>query len=80
MEIKVFNSSFSRIIITFAFFYSTLVCHFEAISRFNEGELLMAMFFWFCALTSFMGGLRFQIAKMINILTKKKKDIKDGKK
>tara|TARA_E500000178_G_C17014527_1_gene752228 strand:+ start:111 stop:353 length:243 start_codon:yes stop_codon:yes gene_type:complete len=75
-EIKVFNSSFSRIIITFAFFYSSLICHFEAISQLNDGKIFLAIFLWVCALTAFMGGFRFQIAKIVKIFTDKKKNEK----
>tara|TARA_B100000965_G_C19053584_1_gene524749 strand:+ start:114 stop:323 length:210 start_codon:yes stop_codon:yes gene_type:complete len=60
-----FNRNISKLIVTFAFYMSTLLCHFEAIERFEKGELLLSYFLWFCALTSFLGALRFQIAKIV---------------
>ena len=60
-----FSRKISQLIITFAFFYSAIVCHFKAIETYNEGDLFLSFFLWFCAITSFMGGLRFQIAKIV---------------
>ena len=39
----------------------------------NEGNVLLALFLWFCAITSFMGGLRFQIAKLVKKIKELKK-------
>ena len=63
---QMFNRKVSQIIVTFAFFYSAIICHFKAIETFQSGKLMLAFFLWFCALTSFLGGLRFQIAKLVN--------------
>lgn len=60
-----FSRKISQLIITFAFFYSAIVCHFKAIETFNEGSMFLSFFLWFCAITSFLGGLRFQIAKLV---------------
>ena len=60
-----FSRKISQLIITFAFFYSAIVCHFKAIETYNEGDLFLSFFLWVCAITSFMGGLRFQIAKLV---------------
>ena len=60
-----FNQKVSQIIVTFAFFYSAIICHFKAIETFKNGELVLSYFLWFCALTSFLGALRFQIAKLV---------------
>tara|TARA_Y100000991_G_scaffold120443_1_gene90866 strand:+ start:10 stop:240 length:231 start_codon:yes stop_codon:yes gene_type:complete len=65
MEDKMFSRKVSQLIITFAFFYSAIICHLKAIETLNEGNVLLALFLWFCAITSFMGGLRFQIAKLV---------------
>ena len=35
---------------------------------------LLALFLWFCAITSFMGGLRFQIAKLVTKIKELKKN------
>ena len=66
MENRMFSRKISQLIITFAFFYSAVMCHFKAVEIFKEGNLLLSYFLWFCAITSFMGGLRFQIAKLVN--------------
>tara|TARA_Y200000002_G_C22428947_1_gene557131 strand:+ start:129 stop:341 length:213 start_codon:yes stop_codon:yes gene_type:complete len=55
----------SQIIVTIAFFYSSIICHFKAMELFEEDKLLYALFLWLCSFTSFCGGLRFQIAKII---------------
>ena len=65
MEDQMFNQKVSQIIVTFAFFYSAIICHFKAIETFKNGELVLSYFLWFCALTSFLGALRFQIAKLV---------------
>ena len=36
----------------------------KAIEFYNNQNFLMAYFLWFCAITSFLGALRFQIAKL----------------
>ena len=60
-----FNRKISQLIVTFAFFYSAVICHFKAIEFYERQELLLSYFLWFCALTSFFGALRFQIAKIV---------------
>tara|TARA_B100001057_G_scaffold117035_1_gene115616 strand:+ start:1461 stop:1694 length:234 start_codon:yes stop_codon:yes gene_type:complete len=65
MENQMFNHKVSQIIVTFAFFYSAIICHFKAIETFQDGKIILSYFLWFCALTSFLGGLRFQIAKLV---------------
>ena len=61
-----FNRNISKLIVTFAFFYSAVICHLKAIELYEKKELLLSYFLWFCALTSFLGGLRFQIAKIVD--------------
>ena len=68
------NRKISQLIITFAFFYSAIICHFKAIEFYNNQNFLMAYFLWFCAITSFMGGLRFQIAKLVIKIKELKKN------
>ena len=63
-EVKMINRNISQLIVTLAFFYSSLICHFKAFEVFEEKNFLLALFLWFCALTSFCGALRFQIAKL----------------
>ncbi len=60
-----FNRKISQLIVTFAFFYSAIICHFKAIECFNNNDFFLSYFLWFCALTSFLGGIRFQIAKLV---------------
>ncbi len=65
MEGKMINRSISQLIVTLAFFYSSLICHFKAMELYEEKNLLLAFFLWFCSFTSFCGALRFQIAKIV---------------
>ena len=74
MSPEMFNSHVSQLIITFAFFYSTLVCYFKAHEFYIQGSNIMASILWFCALLSFLGALRFQIAKMVTFIKKLKKN------
>ena len=73
LEEIMLNSNISKIIVTFAFFYSTMICHFKAIDFYDEGRVFLSYFLWFCALTSFLGGLRFQIAKLVEKIKSLKK-------
>ena len=70
METKMINRNIAQIIITFAFFYSTLVCHFKAIQLLEEGQTALAVFLWVCCLSSFLGAIRFQIARFVIFLRK----------
>ncbi len=74
MDKKMFNRQMGQLIITFAFYYSALICHLKAMELFEKNENLLAFFLWFCAFTSLMGGLRFQIAKIVYKLRKKSDD------
>ncbi|MAI77250.1 MAG: hypothetical protein CBC25_08725 [Pelagibacteraceae bacterium TMED65] len=65
LEEKMISREISQIIVTIAFFYSSIICHFKAMELFEEDKLLYALFLWLCSFTSFCGGLRFQIAKII---------------
>ena len=65
LEEKMISKEISQIIVTIAFFYSSIICHFKAMELFEEDKLLYALFLWLCSFTSFCGGLRFQIAKII---------------
>jgi len=71
---KMFSKQIGQLIVTFAFFYSTLACHLKAMELFEKNENFLAIFLWFCAFTSLMGGLRFQIAKIVYKLKGKKND------
>ncbi len=67
-EIKMLYRNISKLIVTFAFFYSAIICHLKAIELYEKRELLLSYFLWFCSLTSFLGALRFQIAKIVEKL------------
>ena len=64
-EEKMINRNIGQLIITFAFFYSSVICHFKALEFYNDQSLGLAIFLWICATSSFLGALRFQIAKVI---------------
>ena len=72
LENKMFSRQLGQIIVTFAFLYSTIVCHFKAIELFKNDEKLFAFFLWVCAATSFLGAFRFLIAKIVYKIRGKK--------
>ena len=74
LEIKMINRNISQLIITFAFIYSFIVCHLEALERYQKGDFFISYVLWICALFSFLGALRFRIAKIINGFKKKKNE------
>ena len=56
------------IIITFAFAYSALLCHFHASELRENGEIYTALLYWFFGLTALAGAFRFKIAGVIEKL------------
>ena len=60
------KKTFGQIIITAMFIWSALLCHFEASSLKEEGDLSNAILFWFFGSTAIIGALRFKIANLIN--------------
>ncbi len=72
LVIKMFSSNVSKIIVTFAFFYSAIICYFKGEQLYNEGQILYAIVLWVCAFLSFIGALRFQVAKLIYFFRDKK--------
>ena len=64
LEEKMINRGISQLIVTIAFFYSSIICHFKAMELIEENKLFFCYFFlWICSFSSFCGALRFQIAK-----------------
>ena len=59
------KKSFGQIVITAMFFWSALLCHFEASSLKEQGDLLNAYLYWFFGFTAILGGFRFKIAELI---------------
>ncbi len=59
------RKTFGQIIITAMFLWSALLCHFEASSLREEGDLSNAILYWFFGFTAVMGALRFKIAELI---------------
>ena len=59
------KKTFGQIIITAMFLWSALLCHFEASSLREEGDLTNATLYWFFGFTAVMGALRFKIAELI---------------
>ncbi len=62
---KMFSGKITQLIITFAFLYSSMICHFKASEVYNSGDIYLAIFLWVCSISSFLGGFRFQIAKIV---------------
>ena len=65
------NRTLSQLIITFAFFYSAIVCFLKARILLENQEYFWSVFLFFCSLSAFLGALRFQIQKVVNFLRKK---------
>ena len=59
------KQTFGHIVITAMFLWSALLCHFEASSLKDEGDLTAAIIYWICGFTAIMGALRFKIAELI---------------
>ena len=59
------KKTFGQIIITAMFVWSALLCHFEASSQKEEGNIIEALMFWFFGLTALLGAFRFKIAAVI---------------
>ncbi len=71
------KKTFGQIVITAMFIWSALLCHFEASSLREEGDLSKAILYWFFGLTAVMGSLRFKISEIINwIIIHKKNNFK----
>ena len=59
------KKTFGQIIITAMFVWSALLCHFEASSQREEGDIIYATLYWFFGFTAILGALRFKIAELI---------------
>ena len=62
------KQTFGQIVITAMFLWSALLCHFEASSLKDEGDLMTATLYWIFGFTAIMGALRFKIAELIYTL------------
>ena len=54
------KKTIGQLIITAMFFWSALLCHFEASSLKEQGDLFYAYLYWFFALTAIFGAFRFK--------------------
>ena len=59
------KQTFGHIVITAMFLWSALLCHFEASSLKDEGDLTAAIIYWICGFTAIMGAFRFKIAELV---------------
>ena len=62
------RKGFGQLVITFAFAYSALLCHFHASELRENGDFYYAILYWFFALTALAGAFRFRIASVIEKL------------
>ena len=62
------RKGFGQLIITFAFAYSALLCHFHASELRENGDMYTALLYWFFGLTALAGAFRFRIASIIEKL------------
>ena len=63
-----------QLIITFAFAYSALLCHFHASGLREQGENIEAYLYWFFCFTALAGSLRFQLANLIEKFLNRNRD------
>ena len=59
------RKTFGQVIITAMFIWSALLCHIEASSLREEGDILNAAMYWFFGFTAVLGAFRFKIAELI---------------
>ena len=59
------KKTFGQIVITAMFVWSALLCHLEASSLKEQGNLDEAILYWFFGLTAVLGAFRFKIAEFI---------------
>ena len=59
------RKSFGQIVITAMFVWSALLCHFEASSLREAGDITNAILYWFFGFTAVLGAFRFKIAEFI---------------
>ena len=70
------KKTFGQIIITAMFIWSALLCHFEASTHREQGDIPNAILYWFFGFTAIIGSMRFKIAEFINWVVKYKKKIR----
>ena len=70
------KKTFGQIVITAMFVWSALLCHLEASSLKEQGNVSDAILYWFFGLTAILGAFRFKIAELIYWILKIKNKIK----
>ena len=70
------KKTFGQIVITAMFVWSALLCHLEASSLKEQGNVSDAILYWFFGLTAILGAFRFKIAEFIYWILKIKSKIK----
>ena len=70
------KKTFGQIVITAMFVWSALLCHLEASSLKEQGNVSDAILYWFFGLTAILGAFRFKIAEFIYWILKIKNKIK----
>ena len=64
------RKGFGQLIITFAFAYSALLCHFHASELKENGDLYTALLYWFFGLTALAGAFRSELQGYRKIIGK----------
>ena len=59
------KKTFGQIVITAMFVWSALLCHLEASSLKEQGNVSDAILYWFFGFTAILGAFRFKIAEFI---------------
>ena len=70
------KKTFGQIVITAMFVWSALLCHLEASSLKEQGDLSDAILYWFFGFTAILGAFRFKIADFIYWILAIKNNIK----
>ena len=70
------KKTFGQIVITAMFVWSALLCHLEASSLKEQGNVSDAILYWFFGLTAILGAFRFKIAEFIYWILRIKNKIK----
>ena len=65
------RKSISQYILTFAFFYSSMICFSEAINKWENEQVWISILLWVCGSLSFIAIFRWKIADFFSWLSKK---------
>ena len=68
------RNNISQYIMTFAFFYSSILCFSEAINKWQDEQKWLSIILFLSGLVSFIAIFRWQIAELINWIRRLKNE------